>query len=120
MEATVQLNARMNRELKKAGDEALARIGLSPTEAVRALWTKAAKRGADLEEVAELLAPAEAAEEKRKLDADSPFAETWEMMDELYRQVGADPRQTRRQDEIDDKELLEEALYERMAERGLM
>ena len=42
------------------------------------------------------------------------------MMDDLYRQVGADPRQTRSQDEIDDKELLEEALYERMAERGLM
>ena len=120
MEATVQLNARMNRELKKAGDEALARIGLSPTEAVRALWAKAAKRGADLEEVAELLAPVEAAEEKHKLDTDNPFAETWEMMDDLYRQVGADPRQTRSQDEINDKELLEEALYERMAERGLM
>lgn len=120
MEATVQLNARMSRELKKAGDEALARIGLSPTDAVRALWAKAAKRGADLEEVAELLAPAEVSEKKRKLDTDNPFAETREMMDELYRQLGADPRQTRSQDDINDKELLEEALYERMVERGLM
>ena len=120
MEATVQLNARMSSELKKAGDEAMARIGLSPTEAVRALWAKAAKRGADLEEVAVLLAPVEIDEDKTTHDTDNPFSETWEMMDELYRQVGADPHQTRSQDDVNDKELLEEALYERMIERGLM
>lgn len=120
MEATVQLNARMSRELKKSGDEALALIGLSPTAAVRALWEKASRRGEDLEQVAQLLAPAESVEENNALDNDNSFAETWAMMDEFYRQVGVDPRQTRSGDDVSDKELLEGALYERMAERGLM
>ena len=120
MEATVQLNARMSRELKKSGDEALALIGLSPTAAVRALWEKASKRGEDLEQVAQLLAPTEAVKEKSATDSDNSFAETWAMMDEFYRQVGVDPYQTRRRDDVSDKELLEDALYERMVERGLM
>lgn len=35
---TTQFNVRMDAVLKKAGDEALRRAGLTPTEAVRALW----------------------------------------------------------------------------------
>ena len=120
MEATVQLNARMSRELKKSGDEALALIGLSPTAAVRALWEKASRRGEDLEQVAQLLAPAEAVEEMNATDSDNSFAETWAMMDEFYRQVGVDPHQARKWDGVSDKELLEDALYERMVGRGLI
>lgn len=120
MQATTQLNARMTPELKQAGDEALARIGLTPTAAVRALWEKAAKRGKDLEEVAQLLAPsAEAAATVANAKQESPFEPAREMVREFYRQCGVDPDQVR-YSEKSDKELLEEALYERMVERGLM
>ena len=45
MGSTVQVNARMSRQLRNEGDAALARIGLSPTQAIRALWEKASRLG---------------------------------------------------------------------------
>ena len=51
----VQINARLEQPLKQAGNDALASIGFSPSEAIRALWEKAARRGKDLEEVQMLL-----------------------------------------------------------------
>ena len=42
-----QMNVRIDAETKKQGDRALARIGLSPSEAVRALWEFAALVPAD-------------------------------------------------------------------------
>ena len=51
MESSTQINIRMDRSLKEAGDAALAQIGLNPSQAVRALWEKASHRGKDLEEV---------------------------------------------------------------------
>ena len=35
---TAQINVRLDRELKEAGDRGLARRGISPSQAVRALW----------------------------------------------------------------------------------
>ena len=115
MTATAQLNARMSRNLKEAGDDALATIGLSPTQAVRALWEKAAKRGKDLDEVAALLLlkPESGAE----TEATEPTPNVHDMIDDFYRQHGIDPTVTR--DYGDDNEMLADALYERMVERGL-
>ena len=114
----MQLNARMSRELKKSGDEALALIGLSPTAAVRALWEKASKRGEDLEQVAQLLAPpVERGERSAAGSGQEPFAEIRAEIDAVYRQLGVDPRTVTW--DYDDDELLEEALYERLVERGL-
>lgn len=50
-----QLNVRMDSELKADGTAALASIGLTPTEAVRALWQRAAERGESLEKVRALV-----------------------------------------------------------------
>ena len=41
---TVQLNVRIPHELKSQGDEVLARVGLSASEAVRRLWSHLAAR----------------------------------------------------------------------------
>ena len=113
---TVQINARMNRTLRDEGETALASIGLSPSEAIRALWTKAAKRGADLQAVRSLLAdePAMDPECARKLEA---FDRARREISQAMRDLGIDsdvpwPNLT-------DEELLEEELYERMRERGL-
>lgn len=43
--AVAQVNVRMNRSLKEAGDAALAELGLSPSDVVRKLWEKLSKRG---------------------------------------------------------------------------
>ena len=45
--ATAQINARIEPELKASGDAALAAAGLSPTQAIRALWELAARNADD-------------------------------------------------------------------------
>ncbi len=41
-ELTAQINVRMNKEEKERGDAALASIGYTASEAIRALWSRAA------------------------------------------------------------------------------
>ena len=53
--ADAQLNVRMNKTLKNRGTAALSEIGLTPSEAIRALWKRAALRGSDLQAIDELL-----------------------------------------------------------------
>lgn len=35
---SVQMNVRIDRQLKEAGDAVLAHLGMTPSQAVRALW----------------------------------------------------------------------------------
>ena len=50
-ELTSQLNVRMNRELKLAGDQALAEAGLSPSTIIRMLWEKLSEPGEHLNSI---------------------------------------------------------------------
>lgn len=115
MAATTQLNARLDCDLKASGDEALLLIGLSPTQAVRALWEKAAKRGNDLEQVAALLSPE--AQKTEQSGADEVVRSGWAFMDEAYESLGISLDAV--SDLPDDNEMLENALYEKLVERGL-
>ena len=119
MSDMIQLNARIDREVKAAGDSALSLIGLSPSQAVRALWEKAARRGKDLAEVDKLLSPATERETREcALDEmQDVVRQGWEFMDGVYASLGIEPSAER--DLPSDDDLLENALYERMAERGL-
>ena len=120
MEPTVQLNARMSRSLKQSGDEALALIGLSPTQAVRALWEKASRRGKDLEEVKELLCSGDPEATSARTQPDKALVEGWALVEQVYAKLGIDYNELKRPEDMpSDKELLEEALYKRMVERGL-
>ena len=121
MEATAQLNARMSKSLKESGDEALALIGFSPTQAVRALWEKASRRGKDLEEVEALLRGVAAEGMQEDFTTDDVVAESWTVVEKTMASFGVDYKRYRRpKDMPSDEELLEQALYERMVERGLM
>ena len=55
--AMTQMNVRMPQTLHDQGVSALAEIGYNPSEAVRALWRQAAKRGQSLAHVKALLDP---------------------------------------------------------------
>lgn len=59
--ATSQINVRIDAELKQAGDEALAAAGLTPTQAVRALWALAKRHASEPEEIVSALEPEETA-----------------------------------------------------------
>ena len=119
MAEMIQLNARIDRELKAAGDSALSLIGFSPSQAVRALWGKAARRGKDLEEVAELLSQTTGRrlKEEATTEAQDAVRQGWELMDDVYASLGVDLELEH--DFPSDDDLLERALFERMAERDL-
>jgi len=112
MPATTQMNTRINPVLKAQGDSALAEIGLSPSQAIRALWEKAAKRGQDLEEVAQLLL----SKGKTQPAHGDLVEEGWHTMDAAMASLGLDPAAS---PTASDDELLEEYWSERMAERSL-
>lgn len=92
--ADAQVNARMDSDLKRAGDAALAKAGWTPTQAVRALWSFAAKHADDPEKIASAFTSdgvaesvdverAERIKQRRKLAARGP-----KLMEEAYRSVG--------------------------------
>lgn len=55
--ASAQVNARIAPDLKERGDAALARAGVSPTQAVRALWELAARYADDPASLLDTLYP---------------------------------------------------------------
>ena len=57
---SVQMNVRIDAELKREGDYALAQAGFTPTEAVRALYQIVAAEASDPAKVRELLRTSEA------------------------------------------------------------
>lgn len=114
----VQINARLEQPLKQAGNAALASIGFSPSEAIRALWEKAARRGKDLEEVQMLLS----GEPHRNPDAAERLAalekarlHVFDVLEEL----GVKDPYSPPIGFESDKEALAATLMRRMEERGL-
>ena len=122
MGASAQLNVRMDPLLKAAGDAGLADLGFSPSEAVRALWTLAARRGKDAMQVKKLLATASSTvvEETAAEEPDVPdvLRRGWNIVPDGMAKLGITltPRN-------DTPESYEDMLYEeyldRMRERGL-
>ena len=61
MSAMAQLNVRIEPQLKSAGDEVLARLGVTPTQFVRALWMKVSRGAEAFDQVVAVLAQEPAA-----------------------------------------------------------
>lgn len=108
-----QLNVRIPRALKDAGDAALASVGVSPSEAVRALWEKASDRGEGLSQAMQLLfSPATGSAPEPDLPGPG-------IVDGALAQLGLSfPADTR--PSPTDNELLEASMEERLQERGLI
>ena len=113
MPASIQMNTRIDPKLKERGDVALAEIGLTPSQAVRALWVKASKRGKDLAELAQLLV---GTEEQDGPVGSNPIENGWAAMDAAMISLGIDPARSL---VLSDDDLLEEHWAEREHERGL-
>ncbi len=67
--ATAQINARLNPALKQRGDEALLGAGLSPSQAIRALWELAARNTDNPEAIQRALFPERAEAQEAELSA---------------------------------------------------
>lgn len=119
MATTVQLNVRMERSMRDAGNMALESIGLSPSMVVRALWEMIAQRGQGLEDVVALLF---ADNEGRRMTEDvaSPIDRGQALYDELLCAVGMEGENLSRLFyKRTDKQMREDALAERWREKGL-
>ena len=118
-----QMNVRIDAETKKQGDRALERIGLSPSEAVRALWEFAARHANEPASLQPLLALLE--EEKDAISLEERqrnlAEEGWALIDgfrEVNQLVNTIPEDDDERMAYYDR-LREEAYWERLAERGL-
>ena len=123
MGTSAQLNVRMDPLLKAAGDAGLADIGFSPSEAVRALWTIAARRGKDAMQVKQLLATASsmAAEEtavEEESDVPDVLRRGWNIVPEGMAKLGITLK-PRSNTPGSYEDMLYEEYLERMRERGL-
>lgn len=67
--ATAQINARLNPVLKQRGDEGLLGAGLSPSQAIRALWELAARNTDNPEAIQRALFPERAEAQEADLSA---------------------------------------------------
>lgn len=67
--AASQVNARIASDLKRRGDQGLARAGLTPTQAVRALWDLASRSIDCPSRVVEALFPERAEDERAQAEA---------------------------------------------------
>ena len=118
---TMQMNTRISRSLKESGDAALERAGYTPSQAVRKLWSFAARHLHDPQAIQSLLesadgtAPAELDEEHaRKLEN---FYKGWNICAEAYERAGIVPSKFTTEASYD--ELREAALLERLRGRNL-
>lgn len=120
-----QMNVRIEADVKKQGDRAFERIGLTPSEVVRALWRYASGHAAEPEAMRQLMAELESgsteyAEDEREQQR-TLLEEGWALIDKFREEHGLVCTVP---DDVDERmayydQLREEAYWERLAERGL-
>ena len=118
--ATTQINARIDRALKANGDAALLDAGITPSEAIRALWELALRYKDAPRTLRELLFPASQEEldeaALRRAAALEHARKGREAIDAARRAYACEASATVLA-EISDAEMYAEALYERREAR---
>ena len=127
--ASVQMNVRLNSALKKRGDSALASMGYAPSDAVRAVWTLANGGPKELDQLKATLDSGRALGTRKEAGyeeaSDDLLDRGWSLYGEALEQVGLSlssvlaSASTAGSAATSDEELLEQALWERLEERGL-
>jgi len=122
MEATSQLNVRMDRSLREAGEAALAEIGYTPAEFVRAAWTRLAQGGDALADARKLAEHRSASAQVAQHYSATPLEEMLGMSDTIkstLRSMGVVLTQSQQPESSASKqaEQDETALWDAMAER---
>ena len=84
---TAQINARVATEIKDGADEAFALAGIAPSEAIRALYTRAARLGSSLRSVADLVVGATEDEGVQDM-REAAFARATRVFDTMLVQYG--------------------------------
>lgn len=119
----VQMNTRIDQDLKRRGDAALAQAGFSPSEAVRALWEFAAAHEHEPKTVARVLSIEDLYERKERQrlidERKNAIRASIESTREAIIKLNITPEAMKEVAEMSDDELYEQELIERYKERGL-
>lgn len=94
MASMAQLNVRMEPSLKAAGDAVLDRMGVTPTQIVRALWMKLSRGVEAFDQIVEVFAkdPAAAGASVREEVAEPTYSQLVEArFKAFYEETGLDP-----------------------------
>ncbi|MBQ9001843.1 MAG: hypothetical protein IJ087_08330 [Eggerthellaceae bacterium] len=118
--ATAQINARIQSDVKVAGDRALEAVGCTPTRAVRALWGYAGRNGHRRRKLRELIDMLEGSDGSSGVGGDSEAraqraAEGPLIFERALTEMGVIDYRP-----LADDELREMAHLEKMAERGTL
>lgn len=119
---TAQINVRLPYDLKATGDEGLRALGVSPSDAVRRLWTRLSAHGEELARTqAFLLGEDQGKGEPAPSFAQSDLARGWRMVDDGIARLGiAASREKVSWSSSDDNDLVAQAMEDRMQNRGLI
>lgn len=117
---TSQMNIRIGSQLKQRGDVALAQLGYTASETVRAVWALAASGGRGMDLLANVLGQGAKLEQAKSLSTADALAEPmpWELFDTYAAQLGSGIAM--QPIVCSDSDLLEEETFERMQEKGLL
>lgn len=117
-----QVNARIDAELKEAGDAALAAAGLTPTQAVRMLWSLAVRYQDEPERLHEALDPDSAApsademaERRRKIEAVRRGAS---LMEKFFKEFAIAPQPDPNRSSLSEREYYDLLREEHFREKG--
>lgn len=125
MDATAQLNARMSQGLKSSGDQVLAEAGISQTKLVRLVWQKVASGSEGLRQLLEVLqgttrAP-EPAQTEKPARTEPNVVRGEQLFAEGMAKLGlSQETATLVSATTNWKDLREEAIAERLEERGIL
>lgn len=118
---TTQINVRIERGLKDAGDAALLDAGITPSEAIRALWELAVRCKEAPGSLRDLLFPKTAEEEdeaaRRRAEAVACAQAGQSIVVDARRTAGIPAEAVRAVASVGDDELYGEALFDRYGER---
>ena len=117
MPATAQINVRLDRSLKERGDAALSQIGLSPSAAVRLLWSRAAERGESLSAVRRVL---QGSSQREPASVDAELDSMFSVVSDGLEQVRPGIDLSTDAAPVDDDAAVADDLFERYAARGLV
>ncbi len=113
-----QINVRMDSSLKQSVDETLARLGRSPSEIVRLVWSRLAAGGPEAAETLRYLESNES--DAGEHDRAAKLQEGWMITESFFQRVGYQPNSESPASEPPWEDLYREAMEEHYRDRGLI
>lgn len=110
-----QVNVRLDGELKRGAEGVMAFVGVSATEAIRALYTKIGRGAADCVEAMRVLAP----DDEPGLRDDAALRQGWSIADGFYRSLGCEASEMHSECRPW-SEVYADAMSEHFSEKGLL